>query len=780
MGCGNSTAVGEDTNNNKINSKQVNSVKAAGNKQALVVVANGAAIKRTEKDDGNSNLKQEPEIEEIDVRNILSGYHVPKEPENRKVDIFNKDKMKEVDAWAKKTPEDLADSYEGLISHLTSHCKTDVEKVRAIFIWMAYQDIDGADYSKVTGNDTPRGVMKLMKDRKASYSSFFALLCRQAEIECVVIDGWGKAAGYKVGDTDMDLKKFRNSWNAVYVAGGWRLVFPLWACSAVMGHSTGAYTKVEAKGQAVREKEVQSSGITVKHFNEYYFLTDPDALIYEAFPEQARWQLLSRQWDFSKFADVPYIQPAYFNLKVDIRSKFSGRLKSTDGECHIELACGDPSNMGMTYELFYNHLESGHEIDANLQLNNYVLLNRAGNRWDFGIRFPEAGVYKFQILGGKGYETDLCAFKITVDEAMADCKPLPFNPGKVGYGPTMDTEIAGLKAVSHKTGIVKMFANKTMEFNFTLTRDIVVRTELLHATIAKEDLQKYCKMTQKSRNVSVQVSVPEDGEYALALHAQQKNRSDYDNVCNYLLTSEKKKKKREWENPIEKRTRNNVSVLAKAKGTKCVEELEGEIEKFQKLEMEDKGELQAAQDALEYKKDQKCLKDAINRRNLEKLEIAIKQGHNSRFKEKLSRLIEDAEELRNHLVHLNKIAHDILEMKQSTISELRSYKSPPNIIFDIMQSAFLMLGETSEQLEVWENLQVLMGKMGKESMLRRVKTFDTIKVKPGVQQKVEEMLNKYSEFEARVASAGAGTFYCWLKDVCIAIDQTEPPTGNDP
>ena len=65
MGCGNSTAAGADTNNNKSNSKQVNSVKAAGNKQALVVVANGTANKRAENDDGNSNLKQEPEIEEV-------------------------------------------------------------------------------------------------------------------------------------------------------------------------------------------------------------------------------------------------------------------------------------------------------------------------------------------------------------------------------------------------------------------------------------------------------------------------------------------------------------------------------------------------------------------------------------------------------------------------------------------------------------------------------------------------------------------------------------------
>ncbi|KAH3793460.1 hypothetical protein DPMN_146971 [Dreissena polymorpha] len=55
MGCENSTAVGADTNNNKSNSKQVNSVIASGNKQALVVAANGTTNKRAENDDGNSN-----------------------------------------------------------------------------------------------------------------------------------------------------------------------------------------------------------------------------------------------------------------------------------------------------------------------------------------------------------------------------------------------------------------------------------------------------------------------------------------------------------------------------------------------------------------------------------------------------------------------------------------------------------------------------------------------------------------------------------------------------
>lgn len=51
---------------------------------------------------------------------------------------------------------------------------------------------------------------------------------------------------YEVGDQDVD--RLNNSWTAVYVSGGWRFVFPLWAFSAVVGHSKGTWTLVETQG----------------------------------------------------------------------------------------------------------------------------------------------------------------------------------------------------------------------------------------------------------------------------------------------------------------------------------------------------------------------------------------------------------------------------------------------------------------------------------------------------------------------------------------------------
>lgn len=48
-----------------------------------------------------------------------------------------------------------------------------------------------------------------------------------AGLHCVVIKGYSKSAGYQPGVCFED-NRFRNSWNAVYVAGSWRFVQCNW------------------------------------------------------------------------------------------------------------------------------------------------------------------------------------------------------------------------------------------------------------------------------------------------------------------------------------------------------------------------------------------------------------------------------------------------------------------------------------------------------------------------------------------------------------------------
>jgi hypothetical protein len=81
------------------------------------------------------------------------------------------------------------------------------------------------------------------------YTIIFCL--RAAKIPCVFIRGLAKSAAYEVGDRAVD--NLGNSWTAVYVSGGWRFVFPLWAFSAIVGHSTGTWTLVESDGMVQQQ-----------------------------------------------------------------------------------------------------------------------------------------------------------------------------------------------------------------------------------------------------------------------------------------------------------------------------------------------------------------------------------------------------------------------------------------------------------------------------------------------------------------------------------------------
>jgi len=56
-----------------------------------------------------------------------------------------------------------------------------------------------------------------------------------------------------------------------------------------------------------------------------------------------------------------------------------------------------------------------------------------------------------------------------------------------------------------------------------------------------------------------------------------------------------------------------------------------------------------------------------------------------------------------------------------------------------------------------------MGKLGRDSLIIKVKKFDTVDVQPDTKYRVERTLERYSETDARKASAGAGTFYVWVR-----------------
>ncbi len=80
---------------------------------------------------------------------------------------------------------------------------------------------------------------------------------------------------------------YRNSWNAVFVASGWRLVQANWGMMSV-------------NNKVARE--------TRTIYQDHYFLTDPDKFIFEFFPRDKDWQLMEQPITLQEFEDLPLLR----------------------------------------------------------------------------------------------------------------------------------------------------------------------------------------------------------------------------------------------------------------------------------------------------------------------------------------------------------------------------------------------------------------------------------------------------------------------------------------
>lgn len=83
-----------------------------------------------------------------------------------------------------QVPSKIDLSFQQLLDYLVLPFRTDMQKVRALFMWLCVQPITTTKYKNLDGYTvedlvkTPRGFMKLIKEGRASYASLFAVLCR--------------------------------------------------------------------------------------------------------------------------------------------------------------------------------------------------------------------------------------------------------------------------------------------------------------------------------------------------------------------------------------------------------------------------------------------------------------------------------------------------------------------------------------------------------------------------------------------------------------------------
>jgi transglutaminase/protease-like cytokinesis protein 3 len=204
-----------------------------------------------------------------------------------------------------------------LVKELTAKYTDETLKARAIFVWVTENIAYDANrvlkpmYITFSGKDTAAALEKVdakivastFTERKAvceGYARLFKKMCTKANLECVLVEGFART----MDNCKDGSQKISHLWNAVKINGQWQLMDATWGSGYV-----------------------DNNGKYVKDFEDFYFMVNPEQLIYSHFPKQAAMQFLSEPFSEIAFNNKPLLHPNFFKKEIVGISPSQGLLQ---------------------------------------------------------------------------------------------------------------------------------------------------------------------------------------------------------------------------------------------------------------------------------------------------------------------------------------------------------------------------------------------------------------------------------------------------------------------
>ncbi len=212
---------------------------------------------------------------------------------------FDPSRFTNIDRHALQAPDRAGASLDTLAAYLTLPDSGDLERVRALWLWITSHisyDIEKKNYS----------ARKTLRDKKGvcqGYAELFVEVARRMGVRAMEITGYTRGSAYNPGDRVVN----DHAWNAVLVEGKWYLL----DCTFGAGHFNG--------NKYHRE------------YREHYFLTPPSEFIYTNLPELRRWQLIPGKISKKDFEGLPFYRHGYFQYG----------LRQLDGNRRNVISCNN-------------------------------------------------------------------------------------------------------------------------------------------------------------------------------------------------------------------------------------------------------------------------------------------------------------------------------------------------------------------------------------------------------------------------------------------------------
>ncbi|XP_066263979.1 kyphoscoliosis peptidase-like [Branchiostoma lanceolatum] len=427
--------------------------------------------------------------------------------------------FKELDDYAKQTPEHAETSMRSLVDYLTRPTKTPLERIRVLFMWMATHvkyDVSGYVTGTAYGDTSPEAVFRTRTAICQGYADLFAELCRLANIPCKTVSGKAKGVDYVVGTKFQEPSN--HAWNAVQINGFWYLLDCTWAA----GHSD------------------ISSRTFVFNYKEHYFLTEPEFLVSDHLPLDDSWQLLNDPVSVGTFESWVLLKSGFFDLglRMSDLSHTKARVPTKSGSTTIKISLHEAMS-------FVAHLKSSDGKKKSTEIKNCILHEIVDMEACFYVVPPTEGNFKFTIFAKKGTTSGshdlLLEYVIQCKIPKATILPFPSSNGVTIRGPghfLLDGVISG---TSHPEAIVDVpEGDVKIQFEFD--------TRLRFMCHFGEDSRwnEYVFTEPEYACATFYVRCPEPGLHSLTIWAKEESGSgdkSYHKHCTYIMRCKKKKPK---------------------------------------------------------------------------------------------------------------------------------------------------------------------------------------------------------------------------------------------
>ncbi|KAM4695559.1 uncharacterized protein O3C94_005824 isoform 2-T2 [Discoglossus pictus] len=425
-------------------------------------------------------------------------YAYPWDKSDLKSMSVNLKNLGKLDAFAAKMAK--KSTVEQLVSALLKVARTDLEKVRAIWMWICHHieyDLEALDdKSKWCGD--PSQVLQTGKGACEGYASLFENMCRLAGIHCMKIGGYSKGLCYEAGQ--IFSEETNHAWNAVYLNKRWHLLDTTWGA-----------------GYADRNSNAFSF-----RYNEFYFLTHPALFIEEHFPDNQNWQLLQVPLSVKQFEGSLRHKSSFYNAGLMASYPETLQVETVNGKATFSVEGNSPALFTFTLN--------------GTQKPGIMTLTKNGMQLEV---YPQTtGRHKLEIYT-KPYNTAKESYE-SVLEYILHCGSvdptfrIP-NELDVIVGPSWLTEKKGFLQFSCRDPIINTEDGRCT-VGFTLAKKTVVLATLHSDQIKLGEEMRYILQTMRGNKTEFKIHLPHQGYYALKIHSST-GPGKFECFCNYLIVS---------------------------------------------------------------------------------------------------------------------------------------------------------------------------------------------------------------------------------------------------